>query len=111
MHLGPVWVLSDKDIGVSPEDLGRSVTWSQIPDSLCYDRAVPLSLLSSLGHIFKRSFLECPWPKLLGGAELTKALQEAGPGSLLLTRMETPGGHLTPRRAPPETGECIPHQL
>ena len=111
MHPGPVQVLSTKDTGVSPGDLGRSMTWSQMPDSPCYDGAVPLSLLASLGHIFKRSFLECPWPELLRGAVLTKALQEAGPGSLLLTRMETPGGHLTPRRGPPETGQCIPRQL
>ena len=111
MHPGPVRTLSNKDTGVSPGDLGRSMTWSQIPDSPCYDGAVPLSLLPSLGHIFKRSLLECPWPELLRGAVLTKALQEAGPGSLLLTRMETPGGPLTPRRGPPETGERIPRQL
>lgn len=80
-----------------------------VPDS--YDGAVPLSLLPSLGHIFKWSLLECRWPELLGGAVLTKAFQEAGPGSLLLTCMETPGGHSIPRRAPPETGEHIPRQL
>lgn len=50
-----VQALSNKDTGVSQ---GIWKEYDMVPDS--YGRLFTLSLLTFLGHIFKRSLLECP---------------------------------------------------